>query len=80
MAQLSHPNMTTVKTIALSIQTFVNKVMSLIYICIHIHYILYILYYSRSIVYLVEWKGEIYTTVYRYNSFMYTIYNIFLST
>ena len=30
MAQLSHPYMTTVKTIALSIQTFVGKVISLL--------------------------------------------------
>ena len=29
MVQLSHPNMTTGKTIALTIQTFVGKVMSL---------------------------------------------------
>ena len=31
MAQLSHPYMTTVKTIALSIQTFVGKVISLLF-------------------------------------------------
>ena len=31
MVQLSHPNMTTRKTIALSIQTFVSKVMSLLF-------------------------------------------------
>ena len=32
IVQLSHPNMTTGKTIALTRQTFVNKVMSLFYI------------------------------------------------
>ena len=31
MVQLSHPDMTTQKTIALTIQTFVGKVMSLIF-------------------------------------------------
>ena len=31
MVQLSHPNMTTGKTIALTIQTFVGKVISLLY-------------------------------------------------
>ena len=31
MVQLSHPYMTTGKTIALTIQTFVNKVMSLLF-------------------------------------------------
>ena len=31
MTQLSHPYMTTEKTIALTIQTFVNKVISLLY-------------------------------------------------
>ena len=30
MVQLSHPNMTTGKTIALTIQTFIRKVMSLL--------------------------------------------------
>ena len=30
MVQLSHPNMTTGKTIALTIQTFIHKVMSLL--------------------------------------------------
>ena len=31
MVKLSHPNMTTGKTIALTIQTFVGKVISLLY-------------------------------------------------
>ena len=33
MVQLSHPYMTTGKTIALTIQTFVSKVMSLLFMC-----------------------------------------------
>ena len=40
MVQLSHPSMTTGKTIALTILTFVSKVMSLLFNTLRVHWYL----------------------------------------
>ena len=63
MAQLSHPYMTTGKTIALTIWTFVGKVMSLLFtmlsrlaiafllifmcVCVYIYLYVYVYYFFR---------------------------------
>ena len=52
MVQLSHPNMTTGKTIALTRQRFVDKVMSLIF---NILSRLVIAFLPRSKRYLISW-------------------------
>ena len=52
MAQLSHPYMTTGKTIALTRQNFVGKVMSLLF---YMLYILAIAFLPRSNCILISW-------------------------
>ena len=52
MVQLSHPYMTTGKTIALIIQTFVGKVMSLLF---NMLFMLVIVFLSRSKRLLILW-------------------------
>ena len=52
MVQLSHPNMTTGKVIALTRQTFVNKVMSLLFIMLSS---LVIAFLPRSKHLLISW-------------------------
>ena len=55
MVQLAHPYMTTGKTIALTIQTFVDKVMSLLFNMLSRLVITFLPRYMR---YIAIWKGN----------------------
>ena len=60
MVQPSHPNMTTGKTIALTIWTFVGKVMSLLFNTLSMFVIAFL---SRSKRFLVSWLQSLSTVI-----------------